>query len=122
MIQTEHQRRAYLKALGIDVWVPNDQAQAAVDDVAANSLVDPENLSWSELREAVAVCTRCALHKSRTQTVFGVGNKDADWLIIGEAPGAEEDRPRATSHPATVQHDPQTVRRAGPLRPRAPRR
>ena len=92
MIQTEHQRRAYLKALGIDVWVPSDQAQPAVDDVVANSLVDPEGLSWSELRETVAACTRCALHKSRTQTVFGVGNKDADWLIIGEAPGAEEDR------------------------------
>jgi DNA polymerase len=32
------------------------------------------------------------LHESRTQTVFGVGNQNADWLIIGEAPGAEEDR------------------------------
>ena len=37
-------------------------------------------------------CTRCRLHETRTQTVFGVGNPAADWLIIGEAPGAEEDR------------------------------
>ena len=32
------------------------------------------------------------MHETRKQTVFGVGNPDADWLIIGEAPGAEEDR------------------------------
>jgi DNA polymerase len=49
-------------------------------------------MDWSALREAVAACTRCPLHQSRTQTVFGVGNPDADWMIIGEAPGAEEDR------------------------------
>ena len=49
-------------------------------------------MSWPELREAVSGCTRCPLHASRTQAVFGVGNENADWLIIGEAPGAEEDR------------------------------
>ena len=40
----------------------------------------------------VAACTRCPLHAGRTQTVFGVGRRDARWMIIGEAPGAEEDR------------------------------
>lgn len=50
-------------------------------------------LDWAELRTQVAACTRCAeLAASRIQTVFGVGNPDADWLVIGEAPGAEEDR------------------------------
>ena len=49
-------------------------------------------LDWPELRECVASCTRCELAQSRTNTVFGVGNPEADWLIIGEAPGAEEDR------------------------------
>jgi len=44
------------------------------------------------LSREVAACTRCALHRTRTQTVFGVGAADADWMIIGEAPGAEEDR------------------------------
>jgi uracil-DNA glycosylase len=39
----------------------------------------------------VAACTRCALHATRTQTVFGVGSQQAQWLIVGEAPGAEED-------------------------------
>ena len=74
----ERTRRAYLDALDIDVFVPRDEAPAAVD--------------FTALRDAVARCTRCALHKSRTQTVFGVGNPSADWMIVGEAPGAEEDR------------------------------
>ncbi|MDF3021816.1 MAG: polymerase [Steroidobacteraceae bacterium] len=48
---------------------------------------------WPGLREQVAGCTACEqLCKSRTQTVFGVGNTRAEWLVIGEAPGAEEDR------------------------------
>ena len=52
-----------------------------------------EPLSWDALRAAVSSCSRCSeLAASRTQTVFGVGNPQADWLVIGEAPGAEEDR------------------------------
>lgn len=47
---------------------------------------------WIELKQAVPACTACGLHKSRTQTVFGVGDEQADWLLVGEAPGAEEDR------------------------------
>jgi uracil-DNA glycosylase family 4 len=48
---------------------------------------------WGTLRERVAGCTACAeLCRTRTQTVFGVGNQNAEWLVIGEAPGAEEDR------------------------------
>jgi DNA polymerase len=47
---------------------------------------------WETLQAEVAVCARCELHRSRTQTVFGVGNRSAEWLVIGEAPGAEEDK------------------------------
>jgi DNA polymerase len=48
---------------------------------------------WSGLRQQVAACTACEqLCQTRSQTVFGVGNTRAEWLIIGEAPGAEEDR------------------------------
>src|SRR5262249_40776907 len=47
---------------------------------------------WAGLRAQVAACTACDLCKTRTQTVFGVGNTRADWLVIGEAPRAEEDR------------------------------
>jgi uracil-DNA glycosylase family 4 len=47
---------------------------------------------WIELKQAVPACTACSLHKGRAQTVFGVGDENADWLLVGEAPGAEEDR------------------------------
>jgi len=47
---------------------------------------------WIPLKAAVSGCTKCGLHKARTQTVFGVGDENADWMLIGEAPGAEEDR------------------------------
>jgi len=48
-------------------------------------------MGWDELEAAVAACTACPLCQSRTRTVFGVGNPTAPWMIIGEAPGAEED-------------------------------
>lgn len=51
-----------------------------------------ESDNWESLRQRVAACTQCSLHESRTQTVFGVGDQQADWMIIGEAPGAEEDK------------------------------
>jgi DNA polymerase len=47
---------------------------------------------WITLKQAVPACTACGLHKTRTQTVFGVGDEKAEWMLIGEAPGAEEDR------------------------------
>ena len=54
---------------------------------------EPEPVGgWVELKQAVSGCAQCGLHKSRTQTVFGVGDQNADWMLIGEAPGAEEDR------------------------------
>jgi len=105
-------RNAYLDALGIDRWVSRN----APAEVAAMPEISPAQVSpavsrlptpapapapfvplppsgdWSELRERVAACTACDLCKTRTQTVFGVGNTRAEWLIIGEAPGAEEDR------------------------------
>lgn len=49
-------------------------------------------VDWTDLRARVAACVRCGLSATRTQTVFGVGNLHADWLIVGEAPGADEDR------------------------------
>jgi DNA polymerase len=49
-------------------------------------------LDWEPLRAMVSACTRCTLHQTRTQTVFGVGNVRARWMFVGEAPGAHEDR------------------------------
>ncbi len=48
-------------------------------------------LQWPALREAVAACTACGLCQGRRQTVFGVGHANAHWMIVGEAPGEQED-------------------------------
>ena len=49
------------------------------------------NLNWSELKQQVTGCTACKLRAGCTQTVFGVGDEKADWLFVGEGPGADED-------------------------------
>ncbi|NML13651.1 uracil-DNA glycosylase [Azohydromonas caseinilytica] len=48
-------------------------------------------LDWPALRSAVENCRACALCNSRRHTVFGVGNERAHWMIVGEAPGEQED-------------------------------
>ena len=58
----------------------------------ARAAETPQVGGWMELKQLVPGCTACGLHKTRTQTVFGVGDENADWMIVGEAPGAEEDR------------------------------
>ncbi len=82
----------YLETMGIQRWV----ARAAVPDMADYADTAVANVEdaadWSGLKARVAACTRCALHETRTQTVFGIGDRHADWLVIGEAPGADEDR------------------------------
>ena len=79
-------RYEVLKEMGLTpVWRLRD---AEVSQPESSS---PEK-EWIELKQAVPACTACGLHKTRTQTVLGVGDEQADWLFIGEAPGAEEDR------------------------------
>src|ERR1700729_873093 len=103
-------RREYLEALGLESWTLRNTpdpavapalgiAEAVVQSTAPAAPLarDPSaareaGADWDQLRARVAVCTRCSLSATRTQTVFGVGNPQADWLIVGEAPGAEEDR------------------------------
>ena len=50
-----------------------------------------ELMGWDVLRQAVAACQACQLCTGRRQTVFGVGDRQADWLVVGEAPGENED-------------------------------
>jgi DNA polymerase len=116
---------AYLRALGVDVYVPRSapallamepaasvappqpgavaaaQAPRRVAPASPQPQAEPQqpaqpdvarDLDWDSLRAAVAACQRCELHGTRTQTVFGVGNTNARWMFIGEAPGADEDR------------------------------
>lgn len=66
------------------------QAQTDISSTNDTSKNDTA-ITWESLRAAVNTCTRCKLHKTRTQGVFGVGDQQADWMIVGEAPGADED-------------------------------
>jgi uracil-DNA glycosylase family 4 len=96
-------RRDYLEAIGIELWVARGAqaptpAPAPAAPVPAPEAAPPAGpdavaaASWEQLRSEVLHCTRCPLHLTRTQGVVGVGPKRTDWLVIGEAPGAEEDR------------------------------
>jgi DNA polymerase len=77
-------REAYLQAIGVDLWVPRALASVPQDT--------PQDASrWRVLQEQVRACTRCSLCQTRTQTVFGVGQQRADLMVIGEAPGQDED-------------------------------
>lgn len=108
------ERMEVLDAMGITVWVPREaaaaqaagpvvapRAAAAVGAGPARAADAPPlstetsaaaTMDWNRLAAAVAACTRCRLHATRTQTVFGVGNRSAAWMIVGEGPGQEEDR------------------------------
>ena len=96
-------RHQYLKAMGIPVWVRRDQPAEALPPSRvldtgelpgppALEVQETSALDWSALQARVATCTDCELHRTRTQTVFGTGNRRADWMVVGEAPGADEDR------------------------------
>ena len=98
-----HRSEQYLKAMGVERWLLRDQSIASahveVPSIETNETtvqqhkniqaVDSDN--WKRLQIQVASCMQCSLHTSRKQTVFGVGNHGTDLLVIGEAPGADED-------------------------------
>lgn len=67
-------------------------AEALDDKVRPARPAGVEHMDWPALREAVAACQACALCESRRQTVFGVGHIEAEWMIVGEAPGEQEDK------------------------------
>ena len=99
----------YLDAMGIQAWQCRDSGVAMpaaavvaepmpekterVPPVPVPEILRPDvsGMGWDALQKAVSQCELCDLHASRTQTVFGVGDHAADWLVIGEAPGRDED-------------------------------
>jgi len=98
------QQLAMLREMGIRQWAPLGEpppvAAAVIEIPAAAQAVQVvplqaspvSALDWPALRDAVAACTACKLCESRRQTVFGVGNERAHWMLVGEAPGEQEDR------------------------------
>ncbi len=71
--------RYYLQTMGIDTWVVRQDSSSV-------------KKSLPLLAQEVAACTRCPLHKTRSQTVFSRGNPNAKLMIVGEAPGFYEDK------------------------------
>ncbi len=103
-----NRRYRVLEALELTpLWVRRSNAGArAAGEIPADGRAEPGaaplaadsgdasaigSMSWEQLRAKVATCSACALHKGRKQAVFGVGDQRAEWLFVGEGPGAEED-------------------------------
>jgi DNA polymerase len=94
-------RGRVLQLLGLTpIWVRRnqplaDQATATGanpgSQAAATSDSAFSRMNWTQLKNSVAACSSCILHQGRKQAVFGVGDEQAEWLFVGEGPGAEED-------------------------------
>ena len=92
-------QRHCLWAMGIPLWIRRIEeplADSVPCHAALNEDNDEDNGRMSELlssvRKEAMTCTRCSLSEARTHVVFGVGSENADCMVIGEAPGAEEDK------------------------------
>lgn len=94
-------QQQYLAAMEIQAWELRDVTADAgnrIQDTGEKPVTmepvrgDVHALGWEALEACVAGCTACELHAARTQTVFGVGDRRARLMVVGEAPGADEDR------------------------------
>jgi DNA polymerase len=115
-LQLDGRRLAMLDAMGIKLFLPDARLLAEVGTPAApvrqasdeparaagvvtrsaqpkpsQARSDIELMEWDALEQTVAACRACKLCEGRTNTVFGVGDRNADWLLVGEAPGENED-------------------------------
>jgi DNA polymerase len=71
--------------------IADDKISTYVDSSGGAVISALDKASWPELKQQVRGCTACRLRAGCTQTVFGVGDEKADWLFVGEGPGADED-------------------------------
>lgn len=113
-MQLNLRKREILKTMGISLWnargdvpefdkeIVEPVANSADGDVVealqhskyelpAETVTTESSIDWHLLQEQVKNCQACDLHLTRTNTVFGVGDPHTSWMIIGEAPGADED-------------------------------
>ena len=65
--------------------------RASLHSVQPSDASQTDDQYWKVLQQEVSNCHACTLSETRTQTVFGVGNRQASWMLIGEAPGQNED-------------------------------
>src|SRR6185503_10463027 len=104
-------RDLVLNELGLSpLWVRRDGLQAAASAAAVDRVTEQKEpaprvesappadragqiraMDWAQLESSASACKACVLHKARKQAVLGVGDENAEWLFVGEGPGAEED-------------------------------
>jgi DNA polymerase len=85
-------RDQVLKEMGLGpIWKLRQPPEADVAPPSGDRAAAIAAMGWDALKQAVADCTACELCKTRKQAVLGVGDVEADWLFVGEGPGAEED-------------------------------
>jgi DNA polymerase len=106
-------RKEILKELGLTpLWRARTEVHGLTSAQKAETAAEPvlslpvsskedrrtqiSRMGWDELKASVEGCIACPLFQSRTRTVFGIGDRNADWLYVGEGPGAQED---ATGEP-----------------------
>ena len=92
-------QRQYLKEMGIDIWLIKDSPVAINENVFEKSNAKESHIEEVDrsvaldiLAKQVAVGQQSSLHESRTQSIFSVGNPNAEWLVIGEIPEDDEDQ------------------------------
>ncbi|MCK5728038.1 MAG: uracil-DNA glycosylase [Methylococcales bacterium] len=85
-------RLEYLKIMGVERWSDRTMIEPNTATIKPNPMENKPIIDhWESLKEEVIGCQQCELCQTRTQTVFGEGNPNADWLFIAEAPGEQED-------------------------------
>jgi uracil-DNA glycosylase family 4 len=117
-LDLDARQRAMLAEMGVPVFEPLARAPVEAPAAAPSAVLAPapraqlqpapaqrpapsaalepraagiELMEWDTLAQAVAECRACNLCQGRRNTVFGVGDRQADWLVVGEAPGENED-------------------------------
>jgi uracil-DNA glycosylase family 4 len=96
--QISARQHTVLHEMGIDVWMrrglefDSEPPAQSSDMVESPAVATSSPDGWSGLNAEIRACTACGLHASRTQAVCGVGDEAANWLVIGEAPGEDEEQ------------------------------
>ena len=112
--ELDDRQRAMLAEMGVRVWMPKTQTQPQVDTAPTTPPVRPiapppkmvtvpvvdiaalpegiAQMGWPVLQTAVAACTGCGLCQGRQQAILGEGPATADWMVVGDAPGEDEDK------------------------------
>lgn len=91
VVETPRPAAAVSPTIKRDMAALTEAPASAATEAPAARVVDASDLDWERLTQKILACRECALCEQRTQAVPGVGDRQADWLFVGEGPGAEED-------------------------------